>query len=185
MANESIVEKLNQHIAHGLTREADITYLLVQLGKLIERKYRKTKYPVLRFYRNWAVHERLAWVDANPTMREILDDFEVVLELKEGGADITEAVVALTQGVSLARLEGEIDQTFDDFQGFDRSRVQRADQWSQFRSLLLSILSDISLEADTTYRLLAKLHVAGTNTRFETIVITDRQGSTFSVPLTS
>ena len=44
MTNE-IIQKLNQHIALGLTREADVTYLVVQIGKLIEREKPRSDIP--------------------------------------------------------------------------------------------------------------------------------------------
>ena len=73
MTND-IIQKLNNHIGNGLDEEADVTYLLVQLGKLIERERSKDYCRVLSFYRNWVVHSTLSHVRANSPMRDILVD---------------------------------------------------------------------------------------------------------------
>ena len=59
MTND-IIQKLNNHIGNGLAEEADVTYLFVQLGKLIERERPKSDCKVLSFYRNWVVHSTLS-----------------------------------------------------------------------------------------------------------------------------
>ena len=58
--NRHIIEKLNQHVVEGgIESEAGVTYLLVQLAKLVERAGQKHEYRHLWFYRNWAVHPKL------------------------------------------------------------------------------------------------------------------------------
>jgi hypothetical protein len=51
-----------------------VSYLLVQLGKLVEREQPPPDYPVIKFYRNWVAHPKLDRVNPNPPMRVILRD---------------------------------------------------------------------------------------------------------------
>lgn len=184
MTNE-IIHKLNEHIGQGLTRESDIAYVLSQLGKLVERERPKPDpaYPVLRFYRNWVVHEKLTNVNSNPPMRAILANFDAVLQAQQAGANPTQLAQQIADSISLDRLEADINQVFDDFPAFDRARVQRPEHWPAFRPLLLSILADITLQADKSFQCLRELRVDSTNGRFDTLVLIDQVGQVVSVPV--
>ena len=175
-------QKLNDHIAAGLTREADVAYVLTQLGKLVERE-RPRHYPVLRFYRNWVAHEKLSSVNANPPMRDILNNFEQLFQAVQAGGNAMQMTRQIADSVSLSRLEADINQVFDDFPAFDRGRLDRPERWPNFRPLLLSILSDISLHADASYRHVGELTIASINARFDTLVVTDRTGHSMNLPL--
>jgi hypothetical protein len=182
MSDNSIIEKLNRHIAQGLRKESDVTYVLVQLGKFIERANAERNYPVLTFYRNWAVHEKLDRVKANPEMKVILDRFEAVVQASQSGADMQTVINQVTDSISLRKLGTEIDLVFDSDPRFDRGRVGQPEQWPDFGTLLLSILADISLEAGKAYADIQELKIDD-NGRFDTLVITPRQGQSIPVPL--
>jgi hypothetical protein len=184
MASDQIIRKLNEHLAAGLTKESDVTYLLVQLGKLTKRAKTDRKYPALTFYRNWVVHERLEKVDWNPEMRGILDRFDALVahhaenvrKQSQGGGpatDIATLAQQLKDIISLGKLEDEINQVF----GSDQHLKQ-----TKFRRLLLGILADISLEAPG-YKHLEGLKVKEDG-QFNTLVLSDRSGQTFDISLT-
>jgi len=182
MTNE-IIQKLNQHIAGGLTREADVTYLFVQLGKLVERERPGADYAVLRFYRNWVVHEKVSRVNANPPMRDILNTFEAILEAGTAGGTTMQLARQVADSVSLQKLEDDINRVFDDFPDFHRGSANRPENWPHFQPLLLSILADIALQADNSYRYLHEVKIDSSSRRFDTLVLIDRSGKAVDVPL--
>jgi hypothetical protein len=178
-----IVDKLTAHIAAGFGKESDVTYVLIQLGKLIERYRSQVSYPVLTFYRNWAVHEKISRVRANPAMGDILDTFETILQgAATSGANVVRSAQNMSDSVSLSRLEQEINQVLRDF-NFDVQQVGRSEQWPSFRDLILRILSDITLQADQSYQFIRELRIDGSNGRFDTLVIIDTSGGNLNVPL--
>ena len=177
MTND-IIQKLNNHIGNGLDEEADVTYLLVQLGKLIERERPKNCCKVLSFYRNWVVHPTLSYVWANPPMRDIVGRFDAVLtEQVGGGQSAMDLAGQFEDSISLAELKNEINQVFKDF-GLDQ-----LEDWDHFFQLLLSILADISLQADESCKYIKELSIDGSNQPCDTLVITPRSGDPVRVPL--
>ena len=177
MTND-IIQKLNTHIGNGLYEEADVTYLLVQLGKLIKRERPKDYCRVLSFYRNWVVHSTLSHVWANPPMRDILDRFDAILaEQVGGGQSAMDLADQFEDIISLAELKNEINQVFKDF-----GLVQLED-WRHFFQLLLRILADISLQADESCKYIKELSIDGSNQPCDTLVITPRSGDPVRVPL--
>ena len=106
MASDTIIQKLNDHVAQGLNKESDVIYVLVQLVKLLARQKSTPTFPALTFYRNWAVHEKLARVESNREMKVILDGFEAVLQqASQGEADVRTLAQGLADSISLSRLE--------------------------------------------------------------------------------
>lgn len=179
MTNQ-IIEKLNHHISTGFTKEADVMYLLVQLGKLIERE-RPGDYSVVRFYRNWVAHEKLNRPKANPSMRAILDSFETLLAAAHAGGNTAGHIQQVADNVSLTALYRELDQLLGDLP-FDRNMVGNPSGWQDFVPKLLGILTDIDLQADGTYQYLETLKVNGATGE---LVITPKAALPICVPLTT
>ena len=108
--NYDIIEKLNEHVlGDGVRSEAGVTYLLVQLAKLVERAELKDAYPHLVFYRNWAVHPKLDRAGF------LIAKFESVLA--QGGAEGWDvetigANLAEEMQLSLTGLRAEIRKAF-------------------------------------------------------------------------
>ncbi len=148
-----IISKLNRHISEGLTREADIVYLLVQLSKLLHQQGILNKYPVLSFYRNWVVHYQLDRLSSNPTMKEIFDRLEMAVRARSQG-DEEKALSTLTDTISLKKLWKEINTAFDTSEEFDKTLLKNSKFWSNFGGLLLSILVDLPLivPAEPSYK---------------------------------
>ena len=166
--NRHIIQKLNDHVlGDSLASEAGVTYLLVQLAKLVEREDRKGEYPHLVFYRNWAVHSKLDRTDALITKCEKM--------IEQGGADgwdveTIDASLAEEMKTSLMGLRTDIRKAFgslrdtDDGTRFDDALLwPDSTWWNVVRSLLLSILSDIPLVANdgNIRRLLIVEHTLG------------------------
>jgi hypothetical protein len=59
MGRHVIVEKLQQELDKGITCEAQLVYVLVEIRKLLEITHRAEKYPALSFHRDWALHSRM------------------------------------------------------------------------------------------------------------------------------
>ena len=180
MTND-IIQKLNNHIGNGLAEEADVTYLFVQLGKLIERERPKSDCEVLSFYRNWVVHSTLSKVEANPKMGDILGRFDAVLTEQVGGGHQSAMDLAgqFEDSISLADLKNEITRVFNEF------GLNQLEDWDHFFQLLLRILADISLEADKSKKYIKELSIDGSNQPCDTLVITPRSGDPVRVPLRS
>jgi hypothetical protein len=60
MGQHQIVEKLQQEFERELNSEAQVVYVLVEIGKLLEHGEAKAKYRTINFYRNWAVHTKVS-----------------------------------------------------------------------------------------------------------------------------
>lgn len=177
MTND-IIQKLNDHIGKGLAEEADVTYLFVQLGKLIERKQLKSDCKALSFYRNWVVHSTLSKAWANPKMGDILGRFDAVLtEQVGGGQSAMDLAGQFDDSISLAELKNEITLIFNEF------GLNQLEDWDHFFQLLLCILADISLQADKSCKYIKELSIDGSNQPCDTLVITPRSGDPVRVPL--
>src|SRR5712671_5575724 len=92
-----IIDKLNRHIPKGFKNDADVVYLLVQFGKLMELMACEKDYPVLKFYRDWVVHARISRSEVGRTVLQRVAD--IVWELKQAHNDTL--LRALTDALSL------------------------------------------------------------------------------------
>ncbi len=150
--NRDIIQKLNDHILdEGLDSEAGVTYLLVQLGKLVERACLKHHYKHLWFYRNWAVHPKLNNTDL------VVKKFERIIEESEAeGCDVDTICsrLSVVMSDSLITLKADIQKGFTNLDDKEhgaefshRLLEYPCDTWwGAVSKFLLSILSDIPLE---------------------------------------
>ncbi len=51
-----IFSKLNKILRASIRNEPQVVYILTRIGKIIELEKERDKYPLLKFYRDWAVH---------------------------------------------------------------------------------------------------------------------------------
>jgi hypothetical protein len=143
MSSDEIIRKINEHVGAGLDTEADVSYLLVQLGKLIERDRLSDRYPIVDFYRNWVCHPQLRF-DANQTMGRILGGFDEAAKLV--GDQRKRRADAIGDNISLTALKTQLDQLFTHYPQFDRAMIgYAAADWQDFDDLLLGIVADIPL----------------------------------------
>jgi hypothetical protein len=59
MSQHQIEQKLQEEFGRELASEAQVVYVLVEVGKLLEHRKVKKKYKTINFYRNWVVHTKL------------------------------------------------------------------------------------------------------------------------------
>ncbi|MDP2647907.1 MAG: hypothetical protein Q8P35_01545 [Candidatus Yanofskybacteria bacterium] len=153
MKNE-IITKLNSHVARGVTGEADVVYLFVQVGKLLEQGQSRA-YPALEFYRNWVVHHKLERISSNPAMKDLLDKLEAAETARQSQADQNAVLALLSDTIGFRQLYDEMITFFRDTPGFDTAVFDRPEPWANLGALLLSILVDLPLLApERDYRLI-------------------------------
>lgn len=143
----AILEKLGRHLTNNTVREADIVYLLVEIGKYLEARLGETtfaevkKYPLLRFYRNWAVHAKLDDTKpANPLPDELQNASVYWLERE----DTAFAKELVSKAITPERLRNEL-RKFLTANSLDRTLVEDDARWVDFLHALLSVLSDVPL----------------------------------------
>lgn len=143
MTNE-IIEKLNEHVRDGIKTEADVMYLFVQIAKLIERMKKKEEYPILKFYRDWIVHDKLC----GPTTIEIvLGKLEAAEEAFIAG-DIESIDNIITDILAIHKLVVEMDKFFISDHGFSKDIGTRLKSSHILTEKLLAILRDLPLIDD-------------------------------------
>jgi len=59
MGRHAIVDKLDGEFNKGISSQAQVVYVLVEIRKLIEMTHRTDQYLTLVFYCEWALHSRL------------------------------------------------------------------------------------------------------------------------------
>lgn len=69
MTQSAIVGKVQSLLMKGITSEADASYLLVELRKLLEQQQAKKRYEYLTFHCDWAVHATLEGTTAQKILR--------------------------------------------------------------------------------------------------------------------
>ncbi len=143
MRNE-IVNKLNQHLASDITREADVLYTLAEIRKLFEHARTTRKYPVLAFYTNWALHTK---IDREPWAKAGLKMLEDIVSGFQAGSRASEEVL---KGVIGLLSFQQLHRQLLDFGAEHAIRFDRLshEQWRRFSSLLVDILIDCPLVSD-------------------------------------
>jgi hypothetical protein len=137
-----IVLKLNHHIAKGFKDDADVVYLLVQFGKLMELTGCEKDYPVLKFYRDWVVHARITRSEVGGTVLQRVAD--IIDELKQAHTDtllraLTDALSLDTTRQQLVALAARVGVNPDSF-------GER--EWRTLVPVLTEIISNIPLTID-------------------------------------
>lgn len=72
MGQEEILQKLNRELNKKIKNECQVIFILSRIRKFLELKDLKTKYKILNFYCNWALHVK---IDRTDCVRSILKDF--------------------------------------------------------------------------------------------------------------
>lgn len=152
MTNE-IIEKLKKYASAELKEEAHIVYIMVQLGKIIERDSIQNQFPVLCFYRDWVVHHQLDRMknDNRRTMYDKLND-AVTLVSQNGKNDeeCIEVMRNIAKAISFRELKREIESLFIQYTVLDTTLDNN--WFKQFINLLINILTDIPLKPTSGYQ---------------------------------
>jgi hypothetical protein len=142
MSNDEIIWKLARYTYENPKDEASVVYLMVQIGKIIEREGYGEKFPTLWFYRNWIVHYQLDRKDRD-ARREMLNKLEeaILIVIAQKNDEILKS---LGEAISLNSLHKEMASFFRahrlEKQGFDY-----LGWFKKFDALLIAILSDLPL----------------------------------------
>ena len=142
MADNEIIEKLKKYTHENPKEEKDVVYLIVQIGKIIERNDDAQNFPVLWFYRNWVVHYQLTRRAADGRM-ELLDKLNVAIGSVITGKN-NEILQRLEEAISLKSLHKEIASFFQSY-NLEKQGVDYLEWFKKFDALLISILVDLPL----------------------------------------
>ncbi len=137
-----IVEKLRKYSSSYLTEEADVVYLIVQIGKIIESQKEEKNFPALWFYRNWVVHYQLdkKGSDGRTQMLDRLD--ETIASMVGKKAD--EVSPEFEEAVSFKPLHEELGR-FLRSNDLEEAGFDYATWCERLDDLLVRILVDLPL----------------------------------------
>ncbi len=140
---EEIILKLKEFLSKhtSMTEEQNVVYLLVETRKLIEKNGSKGKYPILRFYCNWALHPCKS--RDNQAMLEIIEKIEKSITSGPRFQKTRNFLLddeSPLKFISLEELEKEMEKFFD---GKDLPKtIFQGSNWSNFRDSLIHILAN-------------------------------------------
>lgn len=145
---DAIIGKLDAHLRSGIAREADVVYLLVEIGKYLERRHDEgapfpeaKKFPLLGFYRNWVAHSWIGKTEATGTLPQ---DLDTALALWVVRGDRERAISMIEAAITMERLRNEV-RTFCSSADIDRSLSEDDDAWATYLRLLIAVLADVPL----------------------------------------
>jgi hypothetical protein len=75
MGQPSIEHKLSLEFKKDIVDESQVVYILVETRKLLEHDNAKSQYQTINFYRNWAVHTKLALSALADELVGLFDDY--------------------------------------------------------------------------------------------------------------
>src|SRR6266404_6945952 len=107
----SILDKLASHLAAGIHREADVVYLLVEVGKYLEHERPTERYPLLRFYRNWIAH---SWIGNLKLAQHIPTELNNAIAAHSLTKDDRVAIGWINKAISMKRLRSELEEFLEE-----------------------------------------------------------------------
>lgn len=152
---DEIVRKLNEHIATGIAREADVVYLLAEVRKLSEHGRAMKRYPVLAFYSNWVLHTR---IDRGHWVASSLKAIDAAIAETRKGGDPGDVPKAIDAALSFDQLRREILDFGAEYGVFFNSMSIR--DWRSFMELLVSVLVDCPLQTKSVLDCVAELSLS-------------------------
>jgi len=137
---DEIITKLKLALVEPIKKECQVIYILVEIRKLLERLQNKNSFPVLNFYGNWVLHDKITRKSSMSTVHILLDEIESTIVGKKPNAG---AVWAL---IDFEKFRGEIDDFLKKFNIQDPFVDEN--YWASFRGLFVNILTDCPLRPD-------------------------------------
>ena len=142
MGRHAIVEKLSAELTKGITSEAQLVYVLVEIRKLLEITGRAYDYPALVFHCDWALHSRMDRAGALRILQcfdEFCDNLFRLEKTKLLDAKLNEELGNLLGGVRFRReLEAFLESV----------RIARGSfvlDWLSFMRLYGEVIMDVPL----------------------------------------
>jgi hypothetical protein len=158
MTRESIVEKLRAEIDKGIETEAQASYVMAEVRKLLEQQQAKEQYEYLTFHCDWAVHSKLQ----GRTTQKILRLFDAAnIQLRAGGKlhglppEQRNEIDAISK---MRYFERELNQFLQANQ-LPSLDSKHADGWVRFLHLYARIVSDCPLVMTTKNQSATITHV--------------------------
>jgi hypothetical protein len=137
----SIIEKLARHLDAGIQGEADVVYLLIEVGKYLEHERPTDRYPLLRFYRNWVAH---SWIGNLKLAQHIPTELNNAIAAYSLTKDDRLAIGWINKAISMKRLRSELEEFLEETKlPTDVVGVEAA--WRTFVRFLVGILADVPL----------------------------------------
>ncbi|MFA5169783.1 MAG: hypothetical protein WC386_02035 [Candidatus Paceibacterota bacterium] len=138
---DEIIKKLNKVLNQEYLTECEVVYVLVQVGKILEREETKKEYNLINFYRNWVCHSFLDRNEASQIIKEI----KKILNEDCSGNQFEKAKTINTKEkiypiISFKKFQDQMRNFFNShgiiFNG----------NWKKFIYKLISIISNIPLQ---------------------------------------
>jgi len=144
MTQSAIIAKLESLLAKGITTEAEVLYLIVEIRKLLEQQQAKKVYEYLTFHCDWAVHATLE----GTTTQRILKLFDAASIHLKAGVELHELPGSLKMEIdriSKMRYFKEQLENFLQANGLPSLEMTRSDGWIHFVHLYARIVEDCPL----------------------------------------
>lgn len=138
MGHYEILEKLNSFLRkHSPPKEeCDVVYLLVEIRKILDHE-NSEKYPILRFYSDWAVHTRKD--KKTKEIKKVMESIYKEIVLREQNASYIIMNPAIISFADFKELRIEIGSFLNDH-GLPEGLV--LEDWKTFKRFLAKILTD-------------------------------------------
>jgi hypothetical protein len=173
MGRHKLVDKIEDELNKGITTEAQVVYVLVEVRKLMEITDQSAKYPVLSFYCDWALHSRmdrsgalriLQYFDTycDKCIRDPIEGAELSTEIDGiiGGEHFREELAAFLKSVHI-------------------SAILELPQWFVFLELYSRVIIDTPLTI-RRQRKGTKVNAPVTITHLKSIVVKARKDETMA-----
>lgn len=109
MGQSQIEIKISAELNKDIVNELQVVYILSRVRKLLEIKKLKSKYPILNFYCNWALHSEVTKTDGkeiNTILREFIQKPEEKYKLSFH-SQFTDQLMDFLKNHQLPILRGE------------------------------------------------------------------------------
>lgn len=170
MGQKSILDKLVILLGsfqNNLIEEKDVIYILIEIGKFLEREDNAQNYPPLMFFRNWVAHTRKDRLgDIPDDLRRIVENGDSVEEIK---AVLLMVVEELRRGINNFCSDKNLPPI-----------LENENTWDSFRDSLLLVLEEQPLSFKN-YRNRV-VEIRGISQAFR-LVVSDENGLVLEIPL--
>ena len=170
MGQKSILDKLVillSSLGSNCIEEKDVIYILIEIGKFLERENNPHNYPPVMFFRNWVAHTR------KDRVGDIPDDLKVVVE----NSDSIEEILAV-----LLREFQELRKAITNFCADKNlpSIFENDDSWDSFQDSLLLVLEEQPLLFKNNKNRMVEIR--GISQAFR-LVVSDDNGRVLEIPI--
>ncbi len=151
---KEILTHFDKYKNSAVQHEADVTFILSDVRKILER-YKKSKdqkeikfylrYKTLNFYCNWALHTE---IDREDKVTELLKEIDIKVGefIKNFSQEnYVELSRSLSRFASLYEMNSLLREFFAEY-GFSLLTINRHDEWKKFWSLFLKLVVDSELK---------------------------------------